>query len=138
MIRRHNTRARVTAACICLLAVALLYAPVAVAVWAAQTMACCTGDHCPIAAHHHKSAPAEPAHEMDCGHDMGSLMACKISCCNTTERSMVTPLIFVLPHLSFGTTNFSITRVAETLRPIEVPRSVEPLSPPPEFRNAAL
>jgi hypothetical protein len=128
----------VISACMCMLAVALLYAPLAAAVWAAQTMACCTGDHCPIAAHHHHKAPAEPAHEMDCDHDMSSLMSCTMSCCQTTDRPMVTSLAFPLPDLSYTKAEFSVTRLSETLHAIEIPRSIEPPYTPPRFRSAAL
>jgi hypothetical protein len=138
MTRRRHQRATVISACMCMLAVALLYAPLAAAVWAAQTMACCTGDHCPIAAHHHHKAPAEPAHEMDCGHGMSSLMSCTMSCCETTDRPMVTSLAFPLPDLSYVTAEFSVTRLSETPQVLELPRSIEPLSPPPRFLNAAL
>jgi hypothetical protein len=138
MSRRRNQRAAFVSACICMLAVALLYAPLAAAVWAAQTMTCCTENYCPIAAHHHQNAPAEPAHELNCSHEISMLMSCTISCCQTTERPMVTAIAFVLPDLSFASMSCTVTQVAETPPPIELPGALAPLSPPPRFDSAAL
>jgi hypothetical protein len=138
MTRRSHQRATVISACLCMLAVALLYAPLAAAVWAAQTMACCTGDHCPVAAHHHHKAPAEPVHEMDCGHEMGSLMSCTMSCCEITDRPLVTSLAFPLPDLSLAGVTLSSSKFSETLQAVEGPICIEPLSPPPRLRSAAL
>lgn len=121
-----------------MLAVALLYAPLAAAVWAAQTMSCCTGNYCPIAAHHHQNAPAEPAQEMNCGHEMSMLMSCTMSCCQTTERPMVTAIAFVLPDLSFASMSRTVTQVAEAPPPIELPGALAPLSPPPRLHSAVL
>jgi hypothetical protein len=101
-------------------------------------MACCTGDHCPIAAHHHQKAPAEPAHEMDCGHEMTTLMSCTMSCCEITDRPLVAPLAFVLPPMSFSGSVLSFAKVSETQQAIELPRSIEPPYTPPRFRSAAL
>jgi hypothetical protein len=61
------------AACICMLAVGLLYAPLAAAALVASATDCCVGGLCPIRRHHHESqkltAP-QNAMPMDCGHDM--------------------------------------------------------------------
>ncbi len=98
-------------------------------------MACCTGDHCPISGHHHQKAPA---HKMDCGHEMGSLMSCTMSCCQTSDRPMVASFLFVLPSLSFSSVPATVTRVAETPHLIALPGSFVPLSPPPRFAAAVL
>src|SRR5216684_8099824 len=78
---RQNRR-RSIAASICLLMVVLLYAPLAGAAWSSYQSACCMSGQCKIPAHHHHKAPAVPANHMDCGHDMGGMMACAMSCCH--------------------------------------------------------
>jgi len=121
-----------------MLAVALLYAPLAAAVWTAQSMPCCTGDHCPIAAHHHQNTSPPPAHQMDCAHEMSGFMSCTMSCCETTDRPTVASLSFLLPHATLAAGEPSVTPVSEVLQTVELPRSIEPLSPPPRSLNAAL
>lgn len=138
MTRRRHQLARVASACVCMLAVAFLHAPLAAALWAAQTMPCCTGDHCPIAAHHHQKTPAKPAPEMNCGHDLGGLMSCTMSCCESTDRPMVASLAFLPSHVSPVITQLFVTPAPAVIQAIELPRSTEPLSPPPKSRTAAL
>src|SRR5580692_3871227 len=93
---RQNRR-RSLSASICLLVVVLLYAPLAEAAWTAYQSACCTTGQCPIAAHHHQKVPAAPANHMDCGHDMPGMMACAMSCCHDSDRSLFNSVAFVLP-----------------------------------------
>src|SRR5712691_10436367 len=93
---RHNRRRSISAS-ICLLVVVLLYAPLAGAAWSSYQASCCASDQCPIAGHHHQKPPAAPANHMDCGHDMPGMMACSMSCCHDSERSMVSAVAFVLP-----------------------------------------
>jgi hypothetical protein len=119
---------------VCLLAVALLYGPLAGAAWSSHAMACCTGDHCSIPRHHHQKDPANT----DCGHDMGGLTDCSMSCCQNPDRPVVTAVAFVLPHLAFASASMQVTRADDAPRAVEIPRSVEPLSPPPRVAAAAL
>src|SRR5579864_712482 len=97
-------RVRIVAAWVCLFAAVGLYAPLAGGAWSAHSMACCTGDHCPIAQHHHQKKQASPPAEMDCGHDLGvgEGMNCSMSCCQSSENPLVTAVAFVLPDLSFA------------------------------------
>ncbi len=133
----RQTRRRSISASICLLMVALLYAPFAGAAWASYVMACCTSGQCPIAAHHHHKAPAAPANHMDCGHDMPGMMACAMSCCHDPDRSLLTSITFVLPPPVTTATVAAITSPIELTKPLDFPRSIEPLSPPPRFVSAA-
>src|SRR5262245_33620554 len=77
------------AACCCLIAILFFQAPLIRAVILA-TGACCTGDHCSIAAHHHSATKTEEV-PMDCDHDtdhgVSNMRSCSISCCNSTEQS---------------------------------------------------
>jgi hypothetical protein len=134
-----HERKRIVAAWVCLFTAVALYAPLAGGAWSAHAMACCTQDHCPIAQHHHhhqeKQAPS-PA-EMDCGHGMGAgeIMNCSMSCCENSDKPLVTAVAFVLPHLALSANCISIAGVAEPAQAIEIPRSLRPLSPPPRFAH---
>ncbi len=134
----RQTRRRSILASICLLMVVLLYAPLAGAAWSSYQMACCMSGQCPIAAHHHQKTPAAPANHMDCGHDMPGMMACSMSCCNDSERSLVTPIAFVLPPSMAAAPSAGVKSPIELAKPLDFPRSIEPLSPPPRFDSAAV
>jgi hypothetical protein len=121
---------------ICLFAAVFLYAPLAAASWSAHAMSCCTGDHCPIAHHHHSKKQAARHGEMDCGHDMGEMMNCSMSCCQSSEMPLVTAVAFVLPDSSSTLAPAAVVPAVETAHAIAIPRSVEPLSPPPRFAYA--
>jgi hypothetical protein len=125
-----------------LLAVTLLYAPLAGTAWLAcsmNKMDCCAGGFCPMAAHrHHKQqgAPTKDSSPMDCGHDMGGMagkMECSMACCHDPARPALIPVAFLLPAPA------SIPSAVEVLRPmqlvyaLELSRFVQPLSPPPRF-----
>jgi hypothetical protein len=133
---RLNRRRSIFAS-ICLFAVGLLYTPLAAAAWSSHQMACCTSGQCPIAAHHHHKTPAAPADHMDCGHEMSGMMACAMSCCHDSERSLVTSIAFVLPPPAASATVAAIESPIEFAKLMDFPRSSEPLSPPPRFVSAA-
>ncbi len=133
---RHN-RSRSISASICLLVVVLLYAPLAGAAWSSYRSACCTSGQCPIPAHHHQKTPAEHANHMDCGHDMTGMMACTMSCCHDSDRSLVTSIAFVLPPSVAVAASAAIESPIELAKPFDFPCSIEPLSPPPRFVSAA-
>jgi hypothetical protein len=136
---RQNRR-RSIAANICLLAVVLLYAPLAGTAWSSYQSACCSSGQCKIPAHHHQKTPATPASHMDCGHDgdeMAGMMACAMSCCHDADRSLVSSIAFVLPTAIAATPLAAFTSPIGLTKPANFPRSVEPLSPPPRFLSAA-
>ncbi len=133
---RQNRR-RSIAASICLLTVVLLYAPLAGAAWSSYQSACCMSGQCKIPAHHHHKAPAAPANHMECGHDMGGMMACAMSCCHDSERSFVSSIAFVLPPAMAATAPVAITSSIELAKRANFLRPIEPLSPPPRFISAA-
>jgi len=92
-----NAVVRRTLALLCLFALLLLQAPVIGAAMLASGM-CCTGNHCPIAAHHHSSAKTEEA-PMGCEHGTNGVTKfekCSMSCCPTREQSAVHAQVFVL------------------------------------------
>jgi hypothetical protein len=98
-------------------------------------MACCTGDRCPIAQHHHQKKQVAPHADMDCGHNMGEMMNCAMSCCQNTEQPLVTAVAFVLPDVAFLSASISIAGVPRTVQALEIPRSTRPLSPPPRLAD---
>lgn len=135
-----QNRRRSIAASICLLAVVLLYAPLAGAAWSSYQSACCMSGQCKIPAHHHQKTPAAPANHMDCGrdgHEMSGIMACAMSCCHDSERALVTSIAFVLPPAVAAAPLVAITSSIELAKPVNFLRSIEPLSPPPRFVSAA-
>jgi hypothetical protein len=125
---------RIFATWTCLFAAVFLYSPLAAAAWSAHAMACCTGDHCPIAQHHHgQKAPAPQHSHMDCEHDMGEMMECSMSCRQSSEKPLVTAVAFVLPHLVFASAHASVVSTVETAQAVAIPRPIKPLSPPPRL-----
>jgi len=135
--RRSNSDA-VLRAGLCLLAVALLYAPFAAAAYSARAADCCAGGHCPVSEHHPSKVPVAPSSPMDCGHAMAGMASCSVSCCQSLERPAVTPLAFLLPSPASPIVRAGATEFTTALKIIEIPRSLEPISPPPRFVAAVL
>jgi hypothetical protein len=133
----NQQRRRVLAAWVCLFAAVALYAPLAGAAWSAHAMSCCTGEYCPIAEHHHHKKQIAPHPDMDCGHDMGAMMDCSMSCCEGPEKPLVTAVAFVLPDVTIASALFAVTDAADSVRALAIPRSLEPVSPPPRFAHAS-
>src|SRR5690242_413324 len=131
MLTANQNRWRSITAGFCLLAVILLYAPLAGAAWSSYQMACCASGQCKIPAHHHHKIPVAPANHMDCGHDMGGIMECTMSCCPDSGNSFVASITFVLPSPMVAATVTATTSPIELAKPLDFLRSIEPLSPPP-------
>jgi hypothetical protein len=150
--RRNHNRRRVLGALACLLAIAVLYAPLAAAAFSPSAMACCANGLCNIPSHHHKSSaatttPAPTATHEDCGHDMSAKVAgkmagmndCSMDCCQTHETpAAVGSVTFVMPPVFFVPVSMHETRASETARAIEIPRAIKPDSPPPRFLSNTL
>ena len=136
--RPAQNRRRIFAALACLLAVVFLYAPLAGAAWTSHSMACCTGGYCNIPKHHHQKTPVNSEAGEDCGHGMAGMMNCSMSCCQDSDKPVVTSVAFVMPPSAFTSSETMITRAVERVRPIEIPRTIAPLSPPPRIDNSLL
>jgi hypothetical protein len=134
---RDQRCARSFSAVVCVLAVVLLYAPLAGTAWSSYQAACCMSGQCPIAAHHHHKAPAAPSHHMDCGHEMANMTACSMSCCGDSDHPVVTSALFVLPPAVTVAALVAIKSPIESAKPLNFLRSIEPLAPPPRFVAAA-
>ena len=138
--RAETKRLRAAAACLCMVAVALLYAPLGAAALIANGVGCCASGFCPIKAHHHhKQAPSQhDSQPMDCGHDMSGMAACSMSCCPDHGRPAVVPATFVLPPAA------TVPPAHEMVRPVlltastEISQALKPLSPPPRFASSLL
>src|SRR5258708_12355411 len=90
-----------------------------------------------IAGDHRQKTPAALANQMDCGDDMSGMMACSMSCCHDSDRSLLTSIAFVLPPSVAMAAAAAIELPIELAKPLDLPRSIEPLSPPPRFAFAA-
>jgi len=130
-------RKGIFAAWVCLFAAVALYAPLAGGAWSAHAMGCCTGEYCPIAQHHHQKKQAPPHSDVNCGHAMAEMMDCSMSCGENSEKPLVTAVAFVLPNVALTSAPIAVSGADETLRSLEIPRSLTPLSPPPRFANAS-
>jgi hypothetical protein len=137
MTDRIHHRRRIFSALACLLAVVFLFAPLAGAAWSSHAMACCAGGYCNIPNHHHQKAPANSSASEDCGHGL-ALMKCSMSCCQDSDKPVVTSVAFVLPTATFTSSSILVTRTIEHTGSIGIPRSVAPLSPPPRISRTAL
>jgi hypothetical protein len=114
----------------------LLYAPLAGAVCSAHFGNCCAGDYCPIARHHHRHDPSQPAGDMQCEHGGVELTRCSMHCCHPTEQTAVNAIWLVLPApaaLSFG--NPHSTPVASVDSTADFLKQA-PDSPPPRLALA--
>jgi hypothetical protein len=138
---KQQKRVRWAAAWLCLLAVVLLYAPMAEAALLAYSADCCAGGVCNIPAHHHhkpQQAPAQDSAPMDCGHDMSGLKPCSMSCCKDPSRPALMPGAFVLPLIRFAAVPAEVLRPAQFASSLKISRFVKPLSPPPRFATSVL
>lgn len=134
---RHNRRRSISAT-VCLLVVVLLHAPLAGAAWFSYHSACCRTDQCPITGHHHQKAPAAPADHMDCSHDVSGMTACSMSCCQDSERSVVSSSTFVLPPAVTVAAPAANQSPFEAAKSLDFLRAIEPLAPPPRLVSAAV
>jgi hypothetical protein len=128
---------QILAAWLCLLAAVFLYAPLAAASWSVHARTCCIGDHCPILGHHHRqAAPAEQPSHADCEHEMGEAMNCSMSCCENSEKLVVTPLTFTLSRPVTMFASIAAVPASEVSPATAIAQSIEPVSPPPRSMHA--
>lgn len=131
-------RFQMTAGWLCLLAVALLYAPLAGAALLVYGVDCCVGGFCNVPEHHHhkqQPAPSEDSAPMDCGHGLSGMTPCSMSCCKDAARPALIPGAFVLPPSSFAPAVGEVLRPVKIASALEISQFLKPLSPPP--RSAA-
>jgi len=119
-----------------LLATVLLFAPLAGAAWTAHAAACCTGDHCPIPEHHHRSNA--PQQDLGCEHQAGDMMTCSMNCCQSVEHALLASLTFLLPGVALLAGPDGLTLLAQDPQAREFPRSPEVVFPPPRLTSVTL
>ena len=123
-------------ACVCLVAVLLLWAPLWAAAYQAAGMACCNGAMCPL----HGRMPKKNSHEggpakespATCDHRAANAaMDCTIACCHPADQSVTPAILFVLPTppvISDPLLTGDSTLVLSSSRTSPV---LDPASPPP-------
>jgi hypothetical protein len=133
-VQRQSFGIQKVAAWACLLALLLVYAPIASATLMSVTGACCSGDQCPIHGNHHPSKHAEPA-AMDCHgdkHNVNQMDSCSISCCHTDQRAAVNANIFVLTPISVSMSLVANTQTFFAFAATGLSLAFAPLAPPPK------
>ena len=103
---RHfsNAPGRRLAACVCLVAVMLLWAPAWASALQAAGMGCCDGAMCPLHGHAPKKSsgnaqPAKAAPVAGCEHHgRKAAMDCSMACCHPADPAVTGAVVFVLPN----------------------------------------
>ncbi|HEY1423620.1 MAG TPA: hypothetical protein VGF20_09220, partial [Candidatus Acidoferrum sp.] len=110
LVKHRRPYTQRIAACACLFALLLIYAPIATATLMTATGACCSGDYCPIHGNHHRNQepPAQTGENapMDCdhaGHSASKASTCSMSCCHDAQPSVATAHIFLLTPMPLST-----------------------------------
>ena len=137
----EQKRFRTAAGWLCLLAVALLYAPLAGAALLVCGVNCCVAGFCNVPEHHrHKQqpTPSEESAPTDCGHNVRGMTPCSMSCCKDPARPALIPGAFVLPPASFVPAMGKVLRPVQVASALEISRFVRPLSPPPRSTATVL
>ena len=136
---RHDSNApgRRFAACVCLLAVMLLWTPAWGAVLQAAGVGCCDGAMCPLHGHGPKksSGDANSVKDMPMAgcehHAQKAAMDCSMACCHPADPAVTGAIVFVLPSASMVSVPlFSGASEARILSQVNSP-VFEPASPPP-------
>ena len=136
---RHdsNAPARKLGACVCLVALILLWAPLWASALQASGMACCDGAMCPLHGHAPKKSsgktnPAKDAPMAGCEHyGRKAAMDCTAACCHPADPAVTGAIVFVLPiPLLVSAPLFSGASEARILSQVNSP-VFEPASPPP-------
>ena len=125
---------------VCLLAALLLQVPV-VSALAIASGVCCTGDHCPVTAHHHSVRKSQEA-PMDCDHDQApsgmKVRSCSMSCCETEEQFAVHANVFLLSPLIELASGNPFLETVSSFSASETAVSFAPLSPPPKSLSSPI
>jgi hypothetical protein len=130
-LRRANSKSfRVFSAWLCLAATLLLYAPLAGAADRGQRMECCKNGQCSIPQHHHKNPAKQVSHD-DCDHGSGGIKDCLMSCCQDSDHSVVVAIAFVVSPFVDASVSVIASGIPAIGQEEELPRSIEPASPPP-------
>jgi hypothetical protein len=103
MHRDSNALRRKLGACVCLVAVMLLWAPAWASALQAAGMGCCDGAMCPLHGHAPKKSSGDPNSAKDAPmagcehHGRKAAMDCSLACCHPKDPVVTGAIIFVLP-----------------------------------------
>lgn len=136
---RHfsNAPGNKVGACVCLMAVILLWAPLWASAFQASSMACCDGAMCPVHGHAPKKSPheAQPGKEappVACDHhSRNSSMSCNMACCHPTDPAVTGAILFVLPTPSGISAPALVGQRPPNLAVTMSSAIFDPASPPP-------
>jgi hypothetical protein len=127
------------AAIACLIALLLIYAPMAIATVMAVSGACCAGERCPIHGNHHPAqnhgTHQNEATPMDCGHEghgTSTLNPCSMSCCQTVEQAPISVHAFLLTPLAITTSLATLATARMAVCAFIVSPVFAPQAPPPK------
>ncbi len=104
---RHDSNApgRRLGACVCLVAVMLLWAPAWASALQAAGMGCCDGAMCPLHGHGPKKSSGDSDSAKDAPmaacehHGRKAAMDCSMACCHPKDPVVTGAIVFVLPSI---------------------------------------
>jgi hypothetical protein len=104
---RHDSNApgRKLGACVCLVAVMLLWAPAWASALQASGMGCCDGAMCPLHGHAPKKSSGDTNSAKDAPmagcehHARPAAMVCSLACCHPSDPAVTGAIVFVLPSI---------------------------------------
>jgi hypothetical protein len=136
---RHDSNApgRRLRACVCLVAVMLLWAPAWASVLQAAGMGCCDGAMCPLHGHAPKKSSSDTNSAKDMPmtgcehHGRKAAMDCSMACCHPKDPVVTGAIVFVLPSATAPSTPHLIGPPAPVLSSSASSFVFDPASPPP-------
>jgi hypothetical protein len=136
---RHDSNApgRRLGACVCLVAVILLWAPAWASALQAAGMGCCDGAMCPLHGHAPKKSSSDTNSAKDAPmagcehHGRKAAMDCTMACCHPADPAVTGAIVFVLPALMEISAPLRIGPPTPTLTPLASSFVLDPASPPP-------
>jgi hypothetical protein len=143
---RHDSNApgKRLGACVCLVAVMLLWAPAWGAVLQAAGVGCCDGAMCPLHGHGPKKSSSDANSSKDmpmagCEHHARTTaMVCSVACCHPKDPAVTGAIVFVLPSpVALSAPLF----LGPPSRPLAVSANsfvFDPTSPPPRTLHLSL
>jgi hypothetical protein len=136
---RHDSNApgRKLGACVCLVAVILLWAPAWASALQAVGMGCCDGAMCPLHGHEPKKSSGDTNQAKDAPmagcehHGRKATMDCSMACCHPSDPVVTGAIVFVLPSSPIVSVPlFSGASETRILSQVNSP-VFDPASPPP-------
>jgi hypothetical protein len=136
---RHDSNApgRRLGACVCLVALMLLWAPAWALALQAAGMACCDGAMCPLHGHAPKKSSGDTNSAKDAPmagcehHARKAAMDCSVACCHPKDPVVTGAIVFVLPSAAALSTPHLISPQAPTLLSLACSFVFDLASPPP-------